>query len=156
MTKPKDEEIKVVDRRMFNPDGSLRDEIVRQETATPAPEPTLAATAQSPAPATAEARQETAPEEVEEGGGEMSEFMEFLMQLASSAFIYLGMMEHPATGTRQVNLPAARQSIDMLLLLREKTTGNLTKEEDQFFEGLLSDLQMQSVSLTNRGPGVRG
>lgn len=152
MTDHKDEEIKVVDRRMFNPDGSLRDDIVRQDAAPPAPAP------EAPPPpvsesAPAQAAQE--PEEAQEGGEEMNEFMEFLMQLSSSAFIYLGMMEHPTTGTRQVNLPAARQSIDMLVMLREKTTGNLTKAEDQFYEGLLSDLQMQYVSLTNRGPDPR-
>ncbi|HWQ32966.1 MAG TPA: DUF1844 domain-containing protein [Blastocatellia bacterium] len=139
MAENKPEEIKVIDRRMFNPDGSLRDDVLIEETSAPAPEPARAA--------------EAAPEPGPEGEPEMNEFMEFLMQLASSAFIYLGMMEHPATGTRQVNLPAARQSIDMLVMLREKTKGNLTRDEERFFEGLLSDLQMQFVALSNRATG---
>ena len=74
-------------------------------------------------------------------------FMEFLMGVASSAFIHLGLMEHPATGTRQVDLRSAQQSIGMLAMLREKTRGNLTPEEETFFEDLLADLRMQFVAL---------
>jgi Domain of unknown function (DUF1844) len=86
-------------------------------------------------------------EEAAAGQGEMSEFMEVVMDLAAPAFIHLGMAEHPATGKPQVNLPAAQQSIEMLRVLRNKTKGNLTKEEEQFFDGLLGDLQMQFVSM---------
>ena len=146
------DEIKVIDRRMFNPDGSLRDDLQFEEPPAPVAEPqppTAAAGTETQAPeALPEADEAAADEEPE-----MNEFMEFLMQLASSAFIYLGMMEHPATGARQVNLPAARQSIDMLLMLREKTKGNLTRDEERFYEGLLGDLQMQYVSLTSRAAG---
>ncbi|HZS06063.1 MAG TPA: DUF1844 domain-containing protein [Blastocatellia bacterium] len=156
MEENKDVEIKVIDRRMFNPDGSLREDAIQPEappaTSTPEAPPAQASGA------AAQPQAAPAPEYDEQMDGEMpemNEFMEFLMQIASSGFIYLGMMEHPATGTRQVNLPAARQSIDMLLLLRSKTKGNLTREEDQFFEGLLGDLQMQYVALSNRAPGVR-
>src|SRR5581483_5058197 len=99
MEENKDVEIKVIDRRMFNPDGSLREDAIPPE-APPAQASGAAAQPQA-APA---------PEYDEQMDGEMpemNEFMEFLMQIASSGFIYLGMMEHPATGTRQVNLPAA-------------------------------------------------
>jgi hypothetical protein len=140
------EEIKVIDRRMFNPDGSLRDDVLPEEAPAPVSQST-------PSVVNAAAQTQPAPEPEPEGEPEMNEFMEFLMQLASSAFIYLGMMEHPASGTRQVNLPAARQSIDLLLMLREKTRGNLTRDEERFFEGLLGDLQMQFVALSNRRQG---
>lgn len=69
------------------------------------------------------------------------------MGVASSAFIYLGLVEHPATGRRQIDLGAAKESIDMLSMLREKTKGNLTRGEERFFEDLLSDLHMQFVSI---------
>ncbi|MFN0124903.1 MAG: DUF1844 domain-containing protein [Blastocatellia bacterium] len=144
-------DIKVVDRRMFNADGSLRDDVSIAEP-EPEPEPVvIAQAAQAPAQLVEEEEEymDGMPEE-----GEMNEFMEFLMQISSSAFIYLGMMEHPATGQRQVNPPAARQSIDMLLMLRGKVKGNLTRQEEQFFDGLLSDLQMQYVALTNRMSGM--
>lgn len=154
---------KVTDRRLFNADGSLRDdaEIVEK----PAPEP-LPSTASTPAnfaappppaaPGVAPAREsQDAPvtdldEGAEEGMPEQTLFNEFLMNIASSAFIYMGMVEHPATGRRQVDLPAAQESIEMLLMLREKTKGNLTPGEESFFLGLLSDLQMQFVALRQR------
>ncbi len=127
---------KVTDRRPFNPDGSLRDDI---EPAALVPD--------TPAEEKVIDIQAAPDQEVEAGQGEMSEFMEVVMDLAAPAFIHLGMAEHPATGKPQVNLPAAQQSIEMLRVLREKTKGNLTKEEEQFFDGLLGDLQMQFVSM---------
>ncbi|MBK6798014.1 MAG: DUF1844 domain-containing protein [Acidobacteria bacterium] len=78
---------------------------------------------------------------------EQTMFTEFLMGIASSAFIYLGLVEHPATGKRQVDLMAAKESIDMLSMLRDKTRGNLTSGEERFFEEILSDLRMQFVSM---------
>jgi hypothetical protein len=92
-------------------------------------------------------------EDLGAGAEEMTEFMAVLMEFAAPAFIHLGLAEHPATGRPQVNLPAAKQSIDMLRVLREKTKGNLSRDEDRFFEGLLSDLQMQFVSLRSSSPG---
>jgi hypothetical protein len=78
---------------------------------------------------------------------ERTMFNEFLMGIASSAFIYLGLVEHPATGRRQVDMTAAKESIDMLVMLREKTRGNLTHGEEKFFDELLSDLKKQYVSM---------
>jgi hypothetical protein len=131
---------KLTDRRPFNPDGSLRDDV---DVAAPTP---------APAPDIPRAEEvvdipESPEEEAAAGQGEMSEFMEVVMDLAAPAFIHLGMAEHPATGKPQVNLPAAQQAIEMLRVLRGKTKGNLTREEEQFFDGLLGDLQMQFVSM---------
>jgi hypothetical protein len=131
---------KVTDRRMFNPDGSLRDDAVIEETPAPPPEPPpVSATAAAAAPA-------RAPEQEIGDAPEQTEFTEFLMRMASEAFIYLGLVEHPMTGRRQVDLPAAKESIDMLAMLRAKTDGNLTPGEARFFQDLLSDLKMQYVS----------
>lgn len=132
---------KITDRRLFNPDGSLRDdapveEPVVEEPVTPPAEP-------APTPAA-----QAAPDD--EADGEHTLFTEFLMSIASSAFVYLGMMEHPATGKRHVDLNAARDSIDMLVMLREKTHGNLTPGEDRLFEDLLADLRMQFVALSRK------
>jgi hypothetical protein len=81
---------------------------------------------------------------------EQTLFTEFLMGIASSAFVYLGLVEHPATGRRQVDPMAARESIEMLVMLRDKTKGNLTRGEEKFFNDLLADLKMQYVSLNRR------
>jgi uncharacterized protein DUF1844 len=141
---------KVTDRRLFNPDGTLREDALIEEAApAPPPEPQPAVSPSSTQPQRQFAAA-TAPElqpEPEEAEPERTMFNEFLMGIASSAFIYLGLVEHPATGRRQVDMTAAKESIDMLVMLREKTKGNLTRGEEKFFDDLLSDLKMQYVSM---------
>ncbi|BDG09766.1 DUF1844 domain-containing protein [Anaeromyxobacter paludicola] len=73
------------------------------------------------------------------------DFTTFLVSLGSSAFVHLGDAPHPETGKPEVNLPLAQQTIDLLALLREKTRGNCTPEEDHVFETLLTDLRLRFV-----------
>ncbi|HEY8205999.1 MAG TPA: DUF1844 domain-containing protein [Myxococcaceae bacterium] len=77
-------------------------------------------------------------------------FTSFLMGLASSALIHLGAAPHPETGQKQQDLVLARQSLDLLALLREKTRGNLTAEEERLFDGLLTDLRFRFVEAAKR------
>jgi hypothetical protein len=72
-------------------------------------------------------------------------FSAFVLGLASTALIHLGVHEHPETGTLTIDLTLARQSIDVLTMLREKTRGNLSVDEDQLFASILSDLQLRFV-----------
>jgi len=144
---------KVTDRRLFNSDGTLREDALIEDSAsspaqTPEPQPIVnPVSAQSQQQFAAAVAPELQP--VEETGAEPEQtmFTEFLMGIASSAFIYLGLVEHPATGRRQVDMVAAKESIEMLVMLREKTKGNLTRGEEKFFDDLLSDLKMQFVSM---------
>jgi hypothetical protein len=136
---------KVTDRRLFNPDGSIREDAIIEEP--PAPEPPPLTAAASPFDSSSSPGSPVEPEFDPEGEPEHTMFTEFLMNIASSAFIYLGLVEHPATGRRQVDLAGAKESIDMMVMLREKTKGNLTRGEDVYFEQLLSDLKMQFISL---------
>jgi hypothetical protein len=141
---------KVTDRRLFNADGTLRDDALIEESApapTPEPQPTISTgSGQSQRQFAAATAPELQPDAAD-AEPEHTMFNEFLMGIASSAFIYLGLVEHPATGRRQVDMTAAKESIDMLVMLREKTKGNLTRGEDKFFDDLLSDLKMQYVSM---------
>jgi Domain of unknown function (DUF1844) len=148
---------KVTDRRLFNADGTLReDALIEEAPAAQTPEPQSTSNS-SPSPGPAQSQRPfaaaTAPElqpeppEQEDAEPERTMFNEFLMGIASSAFIYLGLVEHPATGRRQVDMTAAKESIDMLVMLREKTKGNLTRGEEKFFDDLLTDLKMQYVSM---------
>ncbi|MDX6695000.1 MAG: hypothetical protein QOF02_2603 [Blastocatellia bacterium] len=82
------------------------------------------------------------------GAHDPASFINFLMSIASNAAAALGMMEHPVTGQRGVDLPLGKHWIDVLGMLEEKTRGNLSPQEQQIFTGLLSDLRMQYVSLT--------
>ncbi len=78
------------------------------------------------------------------------EFNTFLLGLASTALIHLGETPHPETGKAEKNLVLARQSMDLLSLLREKTRGNLTLEEEKFFDNLLADLRLRYVEASKR------
>ncbi len=67
------------------------------------------------------------------------------VMLASSALISLGEAVDPVTRERRADLEQAREAIDMLLVLRDKTSGNRTEQEDQLLEELVYDLQMRFV-----------
>ena len=72
-------------------------------------------------------------------------FPSFLVSLSSSAFISLGLMPDPQTGKQEKNLPLAKQTIDLLGVLQEKTRHNLTAEEENLFDHLLYDLRMAYI-----------
>ena len=71
-------------------------------------------------------------------------FASFLLSLATTGMVHLGEIPEPTTGQKMENLEAARQMIDILRILKEKTEGNLSSEESQLMENLLYELQMNS------------
>ena len=77
-------------------------------------------------------------------------FGTFLISLASSAVFHLGEAPNPESGKVEKNLPLAKQTIDILGMLREKTRGNLTQEEAQLLDNLLYDLRMKYVDAKKR------
>jgi len=72
-------------------------------------------------------------------------FSTFLYSLGSAALIALGVAPNPVTGKIEKNLDLARQNIDLLALIKEKTKGNLTPEEQSLLDNLLYDLRMRYV-----------
>jgi hypothetical protein len=72
-------------------------------------------------------------------------FASFIFSLCSTAFVSLGAVPDPQSGKTEKNSPLAKQTIDLLGLLREKTRNNLTPEEDNLFDSLLYDLRMAYV-----------
>ena len=78
------------------------------------------------------------------------DFGMFVMSLASSVLVHLGELEHPDSRAREANLPLAKQTVDILGMLREKTRGNLTQEEAQLLDNLLYDLRMKYVDAKKR------
>jgi hypothetical protein len=72
-------------------------------------------------------------------------FASFLVSLSSSAFISLGQIPDPVTGEKKKDLPLAKQTIDLMGMLREKTKSNLTSEEENLFDHLLYDLRMAYI-----------
>jgi len=75
-------------------------------------------------------------------------FPMFIISLSQSAFIHLGEVADPISNEKRKDLPMAKQTIDILGMLQEKTKGNLTKEEENFLESILYDLRMRYVKET--------
>ena len=74
------------------------------------------------------------------------DFTTFILSLSSSAVIHLGLAPHPEHTDCCKNLPMAKQTIDILVLLQEKTKGNLTGEEERMLADLLYNLRMSYVA----------
>lgn len=157
-----DEQInfKVTDRRLFNADGTPRDIPLDEK-----PDPIANA-----AGASSETANETHasvpledsrgsefdPERDEElnlpDADDPASFVNFLMSIASNAAMALGVMEHPVTHKREVDLQLAKHWIDVLGMLERKTRGNLTPQEEKIVGGLLADMRLQYVSMVEAGP----
>ena len=156
---------KVTDRRLFNADGTPR-ELSPEERVEPTSHeaaPTIGQSAAATGSSTQAERRPMSPGEAPGAAAAANEaydeaempeiddpasFINFAMSIASNAASYLGMMEHPVTHKREVDLQLATHWIDVLGMLEQKTRGNLSAQEAQMLEGLLADLRMQYVSLT--------
>jgi len=122
----------VKDRRRFTSEGEVKEgEDVGSDTAAAEPE-----------------RFEPAPEdEVANPTAALPEmdFGTFVMSLARSTLMHLEGEELP-DGSKRKDLELARQSIDILAMLKEKTEGNLTEEEEKMLEQVLYELRMVFIS----------
>ena len=114
----------VTDRRSFSEAGAPR---APEESSAPPPTTEGAA----PAPGTP-----TLP---------AVDFHTFVLSLGSSALLHLGELEHPDVGAPQKDLPLAKHTIDILVMLEEKTRGNLTPAEEKLIGSLLYDLRLRYV-----------
>ena len=122
---------KVTDRRSFSDEAGARDE-------APAAPPEVAS-APSSAGVTAEAPVAAFPP---------VDFHTFVLSLGSSALLHLGEIENPNDGVSQKDLPLAKHTIDILVMLEEKTKGNLSTAEERLMESLLYDLRLRYVEAT--------
>lgn len=73
------------------------------------------------------------------------DFATFVISLSSSALVHLGEIANPETNTTEVNLALAKQTIDLLGLLEEKTRGNLSAQEEKLLKDVLFDLRMKYI-----------
>ena len=88
--------------------------------------------------------QEPASAEKQDAEAQLPEinFPTFIISLNASALVNLGAIEDPASGKKVKDLPIAKQTIDILSMLEEKTRGNLTEEEEQILKNILYDLRI--------------
>jgi len=94
------------------------------------------------------AGKEEAKEEGKKGAAPLPEinFSSFLLSLSSSTLLHLGEIADPQSGEKKKDLALAKQSIDIIGLLKDKTRGNLTQEEEKLLEHLLYDLCWHQLS----------
>jgi hypothetical protein len=137
MDEPEDKGYTVEDRRFLHKSEEEKAKIKEEEAAR-----------QSGAAAAEKAFKES----TREAPGEMPlpeiTFASFLISLSSSAFIHLGDIPDPVSGETKKDLSLAKQTIDLLGLLREKTRNNLQEDEEKLFDHLLYDLRMRFVRET--------
>lgn len=171
MSEKKQDSFTVTDRRLFTSDGELRQEISEEEVSTSRPEPPPAAPSTPPAtledpsvPPTptaaeqneqADAYRKSAKEldaRVELSGRSAKDmemtFERFMASLYMTAMMQLGLMQEEG-GQPRIDLLGARQTVDTLSLLAEKTKGNLTGAEENFLQNCLYELRMAYVEVTN-------
>jgi hypothetical protein len=173
--KRKEESFKVSDHRLFTSDGELRQDAIEEQSPAiekPAPEKpapavveshdAAAATSDIPTPPTVfeQQAQQAAYQQssrdldakVELNGHSAKEFEvsfeRFMASLYMTAMMQLGLM-HEQSGPPQVDLIGARQTIDTLGMMAEKTKGNLTPKEQAFLQNCLYELRMAYVEVTN-------
>ena len=160
---PKDKqapkELKVTDKRIFTPDGDIREEFKQdinpaepQTMRAAEPEPTATA---SPKPEPAEQRQEQKPvaEErrrtlADKAANPSTPFTNFIEPLIAQAYMSLGMLRNPYQPQAKIDVAAARQMIEILTLLKDKTKGNLDPDEDDFLDTHLGELKLAFVQRT--------
>ena len=127
MPEEKEKGFVVKDRRMFSPEG-------RPEEATPAE------------PKAEELKTEPKPQG-EQGQAPLPQinFPTFVASLNASALVHLGVIEDPVSGKAEKNLPMAKQTIDILSMLQQKTVANLTPDEEAMLKSILYDLRILYV-----------
>jgi len=77
-------------------------------------------------------------------------FSTFIVSLSSSTLVHLGEIPDPITGKKEKNLDLAKQTIEILEMLKEKTKGNLDNEEEGLLNNILFDLRVKYVKLSGK------
>jgi len=128
----------IKDRRHFDEDGDTRKETAEEKKEAPAREQE------------ARAQQSQAEKPYDDAESQLPEitFAGFILSLHTSALFHFGELEDPVTKEKRKNLSAAKQTIDMLAMLRDKTQGNLEDDETKLLDGILYELRMRYVRET--------
>ena len=163
MSEPKhDETFKVVDRRLFTAEGELRKDVAEQQDRERNAASVLGATPASPkapvaggAPAPASSATKPEPRGAEpttqpalDTPKRSPAFENLIRSLGQNAAILLGGYADPRTGQPVLDLEGAREMIDMLDALREKTRGNLASEEETLVIDVLGNLKLAFMEMT--------
>jgi len=135
----KDFEVK--DRRMFSADGQKAESADEETPEAPKAEGQAASSDEDNRKAEAAETSATDGSDQQPPMPEIN-FATFVVSLNASALLHLGAIEDPTTGKKEKNLSMAKQTIDILSMLEEKTAGNLSKDEENLVKSVLYDLRM--------------
>lgn len=157
MPNEKKTEIKVTDKRIFTAEGEIKEEFRESVNPTAPPPP-------PPAPPAEEAPAEKPQEKAAERGGHEgperrrtiadkaqnpgTPFTDFIEPLIAQAYMSLGMLRNPYQPKPTIDAGAARQMIEIITMLRDKTVGNLTPDEEDFLSTHLGELKLAFVQRT--------
>ncbi len=137
---------KVTDRRMFTTEGEIREQ-QQPDPGEQAPpqkeEPPKASQEEKPKASQEPSQKEEAERTAERDPSQGVNFASFLLSLATTGMVHLGEIPDPGSGQKMEDLEAARQMIDILGILKEKTEGNLSAEEAHLLENVLYELRMK-------------
>jgi len=133
----------IKDRRIFSQTEPDQEEAKKTPEATPESTQKDDESAQT-APETEKETAETKTEERAESLPQIN-FATFVFSLNSSVLLHLGIIEDPTSGTKTKNLLLAKQTIDILVMLEEKTRGNLAADEEAMLKNILYDLRILYV-----------
>src|SRR5579872_6327569 len=140
-----EESFRVIDKRPFTAEGELRQEVVEQEEREAAREAAIEAATKKDAPALVANKSDDEPEAIAppaDAPKRIPAFENLVRMLGSNAAMVLGAYADPRTGQPVIDPEAAREFIDMLDALHEKTQGNLAPDEDSLLLDLLGKLKM--------------
>lgn len=137
-----EETFRVIDRRPFTAEGELRNDIPESEKRQAA----HTAPIELPKPTAPEAERDTAPQKVTPA--KSLAFENLVRMLGSNAAMVLGAYADPRSGQPVIDPDAARELIDMLDALHEKTEGNLAPEEESLLLDLLGKLKMTFLEIS--------
>lgn len=150
-------ELKVTDKRIFTAEGEIREEF-KQDIKPAEPQPAATPAEPPPAPKAEPAgdrRQDKKPvgEErrrtvADKAANPNTPFTNFIEPLIAQAYMSLGMLRNPYQPQAKIDTAAARQMIEILTLLKEKTQGNLDPDEEDFLETHLGELKLAFVQRT--------
>ena len=130
---------KVVDRRSFNPEGSRRED-----------SPPEVSKAEPPPPAEKAPRSQVIASPEADLPDEPSGFETLVSFLSTTTMFQLGLLPGPGGERIPPDMPNAQRSIDLLQVLQEKTSGNLTPNESRLLDDVLYELRMTFVELQKR------
>lgn len=150
MSDETEKSFKVTDRRIHADSEEEQEETAApEEDATPTDEQPQVSEPDADAADAGEGAASDEPQQDDQAAQEFPlSFATFVISLGDSALIHLGAIPHPATGKPQPDMQAARQTIDILGIIEEKTQGNLSEEEQKLMTNLLYTLRMQWIQVT--------